>query len=327
MDPKKRVAAVMNRPENSRCADCHAKDPRWASSTLGIFICINCSGRHRDLGTHISFVRSVTLDSWTDEQATIMEKVGNEKSNEYWEARLPSDYPRPATDDLEGLTKFIRAKYEYKKWIDPNGVPPAQKRRKKKKAVDSVPNSPPSPPFQQVAQPQVQSQQQYFPPPPVPNATAFPQPPRYTQQRQMIHSQSNQPLKQPQPAVSQQRVAISATSQSSNDDDLFNLDVIAASNQSPLNQQPKNDNKALKSLLTQNYTTGQAFGNMEVLRQTLGQPTTPQFQPVYSNPPPVMGGFAQQPQQPAFQQPYVRGPAPPPNRQNPNDPFSRISPF
>lgn len=124
VDHRKRAIAAMNRPENSRCADCLAKDPRWASSKLGVFICINCSGIHRSLGTHISFVRSCTLDVWKDEEASMMERVGNEKGNAYWEAKLPADYHRPASDDTAGMTKFIRQKYEEKKWADPDMRPP-----------------------------------------------------------------------------------------------------------------------------------------------------------------------------------------------------------
>ena len=143
-DPKKRVLLASQRPENQRCADCNCKllsSSVWASSTLGIFICINCSGRHRNLGTHITFVRSVTLDSWTNEQVELMEAIGNELSNIYWESRLPSDYPRPATEDLDGLTKFIRYKYELKKWADPDSQPPnlqiqQGKKPKKVKKVD-----------------------------------------------------------------------------------------------------------------------------------------------------------------------------------------------
>lgn len=66
---------LLSRPENRSCADCgragalnfpllalqieadRRTDPRWASWSLGTFICLRCSGVHRSLGTHISKAR------------------------------------------------------------------------------------------------------------------------------------------------------------------------------------------------------------------------------------------------------------------------------
>lgn len=72
---KKRLKVLMNKPENQTCADCPERQPRWASLIvppagsppgsipMGALVCLECSGSHRRLGVHISFVRSINLDS------------------------------------------------------------------------------------------------------------------------------------------------------------------------------------------------------------------------------------------------------------------------
>jgi stromal membrane-associated protein len=40
-----------------------------------------CSGFHRGMGTHISRVKSVDLDTWTDEQLQNIVKWGNNRAN------------------------------------------------------------------------------------------------------------------------------------------------------------------------------------------------------------------------------------------------------
>ena len=81
---------LLKLPENRFCADCGAKHPRWASTNLRVFMCIRCSGIHRNLGVHISKVKSVTLDGWATELVQGMKDMGgNSVANEVYEAFLP----------------------------------------------------------------------------------------------------------------------------------------------------------------------------------------------------------------------------------------------
>lgn len=118
------VQRLQKIPENSKCADCLDSRPEWASSKLGIFICLNCSGIHRSLGTHISFVRSCKLDQWTDEQAAVMRAIGNKIANSYWEYNLPKNFVRPNSNNRAQMEAFIRRKYVDREFARPNAKPP-----------------------------------------------------------------------------------------------------------------------------------------------------------------------------------------------------------
>ncbi|XP_042358574.1 stromal membrane-associated protein 1-like [Plectropomus leopardus] len=110
------LSKLLREEDNKYCADCEAKGPRWASWNLGVFMCIRCAGIHRNLGVHISRVKSVNLDQWTPEQIQSMVDMGNTRARQLYEAHLPESFRRPQTD--QAVEVFIRDKYERKKYYN-----------------------------------------------------------------------------------------------------------------------------------------------------------------------------------------------------------------
>ena len=76
---------LLKEPENQKCFDCGKTPVQWASVNNGVFLCIECSGNHRGYGVNISFIRSMTLDSWNDNQINLMKIGGNKNLRELLE--------------------------------------------------------------------------------------------------------------------------------------------------------------------------------------------------------------------------------------------------
>uniref|UniRef100_A0A0N4ZG47 Small monomeric GTPase n=1 Tax=Parastrongyloides trichosuri TaxID=131310 RepID=A0A0N4ZG47_PARTI len=114
---KEQIEALHNIPGNDRCADCDAFNPIWASINLGILICIECSGIHRNLGTHISKVRSLELDDWPIEYLSVMKSIGNTFSNKIWEHNASKDKKPTPEASREVKEAWIKSKYEQKRFL------------------------------------------------------------------------------------------------------------------------------------------------------------------------------------------------------------------
>mmetsp|Transcript_11444 Transcript_11444/g.27315 ORF Transcript_11444/g.27315 Transcript_11444/m.27315 type:complete len:712 (+) Transcript_11444:522-2657(+) len=129
---KAELKELMQLPENMICSDCDDKRPTWASlivpppnapfkDPIGCFCCFQCSGPHRMLGTHISFVRSTNLDEWKEKELISMRQGGNKLVNGLFEGKLTDGQRKVVRPDnhtdLETRKNYIFEKYQDRKWF------------------------------------------------------------------------------------------------------------------------------------------------------------------------------------------------------------------
>uniref|UniRef100_A0A672M5Y9 Arf-GAP with GTPase, ANK repeat and PH domain-containing protein 1-like n=1 Tax=Sinocyclocheilus grahami TaxID=75366 RepID=A0A672M5Y9_SINGR len=113
------LQAIRNAKGNDLCVDCGAPNPTWASLNLGALICIECSGIHRNLGTHLSRVRSLDLDDWPSELTKVLTAIGNHMANSIWETCTQGHQKLTPEATREQRESWIRAKYEQRAFVSP----------------------------------------------------------------------------------------------------------------------------------------------------------------------------------------------------------------
>jgi len=132
---KTKLQEILAIAGNETCADCAEVDPEWVSINLGVVLCIECSGIHRGLGTHVSKVRSLTLDRLGEPTVALLRRLGNSAVNEVFEHSVQEGWSKPgfpssqqssdgncsedASPSLSSPTRaareqWIRSKYVYK---------------------------------------------------------------------------------------------------------------------------------------------------------------------------------------------------------------------
>ncbi|XP_067373891.1 arf-GAP with Rho-GAP domain, ANK repeat and PH domain-containing protein 3 isoform X3 [Channa argus] len=104
---------IWSNRSNRMCADCKALNPDWASINLCVVICKNCAGQHRGLGTMVSKVQSLKLDTsvWSNEIVQLFIMLGNDRANDFWAARLSVSEEVDCDASPEQRRDFITQKY------------------------------------------------------------------------------------------------------------------------------------------------------------------------------------------------------------------------
>lgn len=107
---------------NELCADCDSSNSvEWVSVNLMVVVCLKCSSCHRNMGSHVSKIRSLKLDNFNNEGIVLLGYINNKAANAYLEYSVKGTKISEKLADDERLA-YIKAKYIRKTFarLDPN---------------------------------------------------------------------------------------------------------------------------------------------------------------------------------------------------------------
>jgi len=127
---KKRLARILRFSGNKICSDCPEKRPTWisfikpqqnfalGSKILASFVCLECAGLHRKMGTHICVVRSISHDQFDKKDVDCADYSGNDVVNEIFEGHLQKSTMDGHIKPLLGAEVARRERFIRQKYVD-----------------------------------------------------------------------------------------------------------------------------------------------------------------------------------------------------------------
>lgn len=72
-------------------------------------MCIECSGKHRLLGLHLSQIKSITMDKWTEKEIEKIQHGGNKNFKDFIESHSAYNSQWTFEERYQSQVRFIRA--------------------------------------------------------------------------------------------------------------------------------------------------------------------------------------------------------------------------
>ncbi|XP_019416199.1 PREDICTED: probable ADP-ribosylation factor GTPase-activating protein AGD14 isoform X3 [Lupinus angustifolius] len=117
---EKEIRGLLKLPANRRCINCNVLGPQYVCTTFNTFVCINCSGIHREF-THR--VKSVSMAKFTPEEVAALEAGGNERAKQIYFKEWDSQrHSYPDSNNMHRLRDFIKHVYVDRKFTGERGA-------------------------------------------------------------------------------------------------------------------------------------------------------------------------------------------------------------
>ncbi|KAK3198246.1 hypothetical protein Dsin_021661 [Dipteronia sinensis] len=111
---EKIIRGLMKLPPNRRCINCNSLGPQYVCTNFWTFVCMTCSGIHREF-THR--VKSVSMAKFTSQEVEALQNGGNQRAREIYLKDWDLQRQRlPDSSNAEKVRQFIKNVYVDRKY-------------------------------------------------------------------------------------------------------------------------------------------------------------------------------------------------------------------